>query len=168
MDPQEIPISIPVFRPEKDVPYDVWRHKFLLLLESMNCLENVKNQTRPSEVKEEDWKRMEVRAIMMFSAAVETALIIQCETAYEIMSKLDNLYMGKSEDQQAFIEKKISQLRVDDCAGPDKDIGLKSDEKEEKQLSETNTKETCDPCSSDDTDEDRGTKKKKASVSKIG
>lgn len=38
---------------------------------------------------------------------------MECESAFEMMERLENLYMRKSEAKQALIERRISHLRYD-------------------------------------------------------
>lgn len=107
-------IPIPMFKPHGGEPYDSWKYKFMLLLEMKNCKSCLECKTKPETVTAEDWSKMEVKAKMLLASAVDVELIMECATAYEMMEKLDNLYLKQSETRQALVERKLSRLRFNE------------------------------------------------------
>lgn len=62
-------------------------------------------------MKEEEWKTAQKKAKVLFSQAVDVDLIMECETAHDMLKRLDDRFMKKSEAKQALIERKLSRLR---------------------------------------------------------
>ncbi|KAK7582221.1 hypothetical protein V9T40_013666 [Parthenolecanium corni] len=103
--------NVPIPKFDGSTKYDTWRYQFMLLLEYKNCKSVIDSETRPNAIKEEEWKRMDVKAKFFISLAVNPDEIIDCESAYAMIKKLDSLYKTKSESRIILIERRLDALK---------------------------------------------------------
>lgn len=68
---------------------------------------------KPSDTKDEEWTLAQKKVKVLFLQAIDTDLIIDCTSPFQMMQKLEGLYRKKSEAKQALIEKQISRLQYD-------------------------------------------------------
>lgn len=113
-------IPIPNFKSGSE-PYDTWRYKFMLLLEMKGCKEAIECEDKPNSITTvSEWNKLQTKAKLLFASAVDVEIIMECETAKQMMDKLDSLYMKRSELRQALIERKLSRLRFNENENPEK------------------------------------------------
>lgn len=79
--------------------YDKWRFRIMLFLEMKECNEVILNETRPADITEAKWSKMEIKAKDYIENSVtntQLELIISQTSAKNMMEKLDEIYLVKN------------------------------------------------------------------------
>lgn len=103
-------ITIPVFDGEN---YDMWKKRISMFLKLKKC--EIVIARAKTEDDEDPWDENDLKAInYMYSALSDRQLEFVCEktTAYEIIKKLDSLYLKETTALQIVYRNKLEKLRL--------------------------------------------------------
>ena len=103
-------VTIPVFDGEE---YSMWKKRSTMYLKLKKC-DVVITRARATTGKE-DWKEKNLKAInLIYSAISNTQLVFLCEedTAYNIIKKLDDMYLKESTALQIVCRYKLGKIET--------------------------------------------------------
>ena len=103
----------------KDMKYDQWRRSFMFLVKFKKCEKVLESSTKPADVTQTDWENWTNRMMYYLSIAVPPDDIYDCENPKQVIEKLYNLYMKKSEANQILIEKQLHNLSFKEGDNPE-------------------------------------------------
>lgn len=106
-------IKIPVFD-GKD--YSTWKKRILTFLKLKKCEETCKRERQQNE-NADDWNQKDLKAVNYIYSALsnkQMEFINDEETAYEIIKKLDKLYLKESTALQICVRNKLEKIKLKD------------------------------------------------------
>ena len=101
--------------------YDKWKFKLKLFLELKECNEVIESDARPEAIKEEDWKKKEIKAknyIVNSMMNTQLELIISETTAKKMIEKLDQTYLIKSSAIKLLCKRRLLDLKMKENENP--------------------------------------------------
>ncbi|CAB3252691.1 unnamed protein product [Arctia plantaginis] len=101
--------------------YDKWKFRLKLYLQMKKCNEVVERETRPSTITEEAWNTNEIKAknyIVNSVSNTQLELILNEETAREMILKFDSIYGTKSSANKLLSKKRLLELKMNESEDP--------------------------------------------------
>lgn len=111
---EEMKNILPIFD-GKD--YKMWKKRLTVFLRYKECEEAILHETRVETISEATWKRKDLKAMNYIYSVLspkQFEIINEEETSYNIIKKLDKLYLEKSTALQICIRRKLDTLKFSD------------------------------------------------------